>query len=60
MAGGSVSLDPLFNIISGRTAMLKKELKVKKKEIYLVMLDEMFDIDHYNNKFKIPLNYVRV
>jgi hypothetical protein len=24
---------PLFNIISGRTAMLKKELKVEKKEI---------------------------
>jgi hypothetical protein len=23
--GGSVSLDPLFNIISGRTAMLKKD-----------------------------------
>jgi hypothetical protein len=59
MAGGSVSLDPLFNIISGRTAMLKKELKVEKKEIYLVMLDEMFDIDHYNNKFKIPLDYVK-
>jgi hypothetical protein len=32
--------------------MLKKELKVEKKEIYLIMLDEMFDIDHYNNKFK--------
>lgn len=28
MAGGSVSVDPLLNFLSGRTAMLKKELAV--------------------------------
>jgi hypothetical protein len=59
MAGGSISADPLFNLISGRTAMLKKELIVEKKETYLAMLDEMFDMDHYINKFKIPLDYVK-
>jgi hypothetical protein len=59
MAGGSISADPLLNLISGRTAMLKKELVIEKKEAYLAILDEMFDKDHYINNFKIPLDYVR-
>lgn len=33
MAGGSVSVDPLLNFLSGRTAMLKKELAVEKKRL---------------------------
>ncbi|WP_369766160.1 hypothetical protein [Flavobacterium sp. WC2429] len=59
MAGGSISADPLLNFLSGRTAMLKKELEVEKKEAYLVMLDEMFDLDQYVGKFQIPLLYVK-
>ena len=39
--------------------MLKKELEVEKKEAYLVMLDEMFDLDQYVGKFQIPLLYVK-
>src|SRR5690606_20515215 len=30
--GGSVGLDPVLNWMSGRTAMLKKEVEVEKKE----------------------------
>jgi len=59
MAGGSISVDPLLNFISGRTAMLKKELIVEKKETYMAMLDEMFDKNHFVNKLKIPLDYVK-
>lgn len=59
MAGGSVSADPLLNLFSGRTAMLKKELKVEKKQFYLKLLDNMFDEEHYVNKLNIPLDYVK-
>jgi hypothetical protein len=59
MAGGSVSADPLLNLISGKTAMLKKELKVEKKQFYLKQLDNMFDEDHFLNKLNIPLDYVK-
>lgn len=59
MAGGSVSADPLINFLSGRTAMLKKELKVEKKELYLRELDAMFDRSHFVDKLKIPVDYVK-
>lgn len=59
MAGGSISADPLFNFFSGRTAMLKKEIEVEKKESYLVLLEKMFDTNHFVNKLKIPLAYVK-
>lgn len=59
MAGGSISADPLLNFLSGRTGMLKKQLEVEKKESYLKQLDKLFAIDHFVNKLKIPLEYVR-
>ncbi len=59
MAGGSISADPLINLLSGRSAMLRKELEVEKKEFYMVLLEEMFDTDHFVNKLKIPLAYVK-
>ncbi|MDD5149609.1 MAG: hypothetical protein PHC28_03905 [Flavobacterium sp.] len=59
MAGGSISLDPLLNLISGRTKMLKKELEVEKKEMFLRQLDAMFDENHFINVLKIPLEYVK-
>lgn len=59
MAGGSISADPLFNLLSGRTAMLKKELKVEKKEFYMRQLDAMFDRSHFVDKLKIPADYIK-
>ncbi len=59
MAGGSVSADPLLNFLSGRTKMLKKEIEVEKKESYLKQLDNLFDIDYFVNKLKIPSEYVK-
>jgi hypothetical protein len=59
MAGGSISADPLLNFLSGRTAMLKKELEVEKKQSYLLLLEGMFDKNHFINKLKIPLAYVK-
>ncbi|MFH7016963.1 carboxypeptidase-like regulatory domain-containing protein [Flavobacterium sp. FlaQc-47] len=59
MAGGSISADPLLNFFSGRTAMLKKEVAVEKKELFMKMLERMFSIDHFVNRLKIPLEYVK-
>lgn len=59
MAGGSISADPLLNFFSGRTAMLKKEVAVEKKETFMKILDNMFKLDHFVNTLKIPLEYVK-
>lgn len=58
-AGGSVSADPLFNFMSGRTAMLKKELAVEKKEAFMRLLEKMFTLEHFVDRLKIPLEYVK-
>jgi CarboxypepD_reg-like domain len=47
-------LDPLLNWISGRTNQLKKELEVEKKEGYLVLLNNMFDANYFQETLKIP------
>lgn len=57
--GGSVGLDPLLNLISGRTAMLKKELEVENKEKFIQQLEYMFEESHFVSKLKIPLLYVK-
>lgn len=54
-----MGLDPLLNYFSGRTAMLKKELEVEKKEGYLVQLENLFDNNHYVNTLHIPSDYVK-
>jgi hypothetical protein len=59
MAGGSISADPMFNFFSGRTAMLKKEVVVEKKEAFMKLLERMFSIDHFVNRLQIPLEYVK-
>jgi hypothetical protein len=59
MAGGSISLDPLLNFMSGRTKMLKKELEVENKELFMKQIDKMFDENYFAKNLKIPLEYVK-
>ena len=59
MAGGSVSADPLLNFLSGRAAMLKKEVAVEKKEFFMKLLERMFSLDHFIDRLKIPAEYVK-
>ena len=59
MAGGSISADPLLNWMSGRTKMLKKELEVENKELYMLQLENMFDKNIFVNVLKIPLEYIK-
>lgn len=57
--GGSISLDPILNVFSGRTAMLKKEVEVEKKEVFMKLLERMFTLEHFVNVLKIPTEYVK-
>lgn len=59
MAGGSLGLDPLINAITGRTAMLKKEVGVEKKEFLLDKIQFMFREDYFLENLKIPKDYLR-
>ena len=57
--GGAMSLDPLLNAISGRTAMLKKELAVEKKEKLLQKIEYLFKEKFFLENLKIPKDYLR-
>jgi hypothetical protein len=56
---GGMSVDGLLNSVSGRTTMLKKELIVERKEIFLKKLEDMFETNFFINKLKIPSQYVK-
>lgn len=53
-----MGLDPIINLISGRSAMLKKEIAIEKKETYMAMLEKMFDKEHFINTLHLPLDYI--
>ncbi len=57
--GGLVPLNPILNAISGRTAMLKKEVSAEKKERLLLQLDGWFEQEYYVNTLKISTNYIK-
>ena len=59
MGGFSMGLDPLLNAISGRTTMLKKELKVERKEYLLQKIEYLFKEDYFIENLKIPKEYLR-
>ena len=48
-ATSGFGIDPILNLISGRTNMLKKELEVEKKERFLVQLENLFQPEFYNH-----------
>lgn len=57
--GGIVPLDPIFNWISGRTTMLKKEIVAEKNEKLLMRLDGYYEEDYYTEVLKIPKEYIK-
>lgn len=59
MAGVSMGLDPLLNLISGRTAMLKKEIEVEKKEFLLQKVSNLYEDDFYTEKLKIKKEAIK-
>jgi hypothetical protein len=59
MAGVGVSLDPLFNAISGRTKMLKRDLGTERKEFAIQKINGIYTEDQIVNDLKIPAEYVQ-
>ncbi|KAF2082686.1 carboxypeptidase-like regulatory domain-containing protein [Flavobacterium sharifuzzamanii] len=55
----STSVDKLLNAISGRTAMLKKEVNVEKKEALFRKLEYLFEENYYTNRLKIPVDDIK-
>lgn len=55
----STSVDKILNSISGRTTMLKKEVKVEKKEALFRKLEYLFEEVYYTDRLKIPLEYIK-
>lgn len=57
--GFSAGIDPIINALSGRTAMLKKELKIEKKEYLLQKIEYLFKQEYFLQNLKIPKEYLR-
>jgi hypothetical protein len=56
----STPMFTLLNLLSGRTAMLKKELEVEKKERLLAIIDALYkDNYYYTQTLKIPADYIK-
>lgn len=53
-----VSVDAILNAISGRTAMLKKEVVVEKKEFLLKKINNLFEEKYFIETLKVPSDYV--
>lgn len=51
----STSVDKLLNAISGRTAMLKKEVNVEKKEALFRKIEYLFEENYYTERLRIPV-----
>jgi len=54
----SVSLDAIINSISGRTAMLKKELQVERREFAREKLLLIYEEEYFTDKLRIPSDFV--
>jgi hypothetical protein len=55
----SFSIDPLLNWMSGRSAMLKKELEVERKETLMDKIDGWYEDKYFIKTLKIPEDYVK-
>ncbi|WP_130735346.1 hypothetical protein [Flavobacterium sp. J27] len=55
---GGMSVDGLLNAISGRTAMLKKELVIEGKEVLQEKITSVFTKEYIINTLHIPEDYV--
>ena len=58
LMGFRLPLDPLLYWATGRTKMLKNDLKIEKKELLLRKLDDWNDNEFYVNQLKIPKEFV--
>lgn len=55
----SFTLDPLFNLLSGRSAMLQKEVEIEKKERWIEKMEDIYSEDYIVKKLKIPAEHFK-
>lgn len=53
-----VTLDPVFNLLSGRTAELRKNIEVEKKEFLLAKIGNWYETEYFVQKLHIPAEHV--
>ncbi len=56
--GTSISLDPIFNAISGRTKMLKKRVQLEEKDDFVEKIIKEFGNDFFVIGLQIPENKI--
>ena len=54
-----MGLDPIINMFSGRTAMLKKAAETEKQEDLMEKIHYIYTAQDIMDQFKIPADYVR-
>lgn len=59
MTGGFVPLDPLYNLINGKSKAMRRALAIEKKEMAIDKLNGLFNEDEITELFKIPKEYVQ-
>jgi len=55
----TITLDPILNMLSGRSAMLRKEVEAERKETVMAYISNMFEDKFFIEKLKIPAEYVK-
>lgn len=58
VAGLSIPVDPIINAITGRTKMLKKDVKTERKERFLAKVGSMYNTEYFTDRLRIPSDYV--
>lgn len=58
VAGLSIPIDPIINAITGRTKMLKKDVKTERKEMHFKKLNSIYEPNYYTEKLKIDPEFV--
>ena len=59
IVGGGLDVDGIINKISGRTALLRKELVIERKELLMNKLNDLFEDNFYTETLKIPSEYIK-
>ena len=55
----SLTIDPLFNLLSGRTASLLKQVEVERKELMIEKIENMYQHEYFVDRLKIPEDHVK-
>ena len=56
---GFLTVDPILNLFSGRTAQLKRNVETEKKESWLKKIEELFEDVVLIEKLKVPSEYLK-